>query len=245
MWHIVPQNFPYAANELEEPTQAEICAEPIFRRATPDFVRTHGGDIAQQFLLKLEQQGLVEDRTRLMCQRSPFVENAFPSSPNWHVDFMPGTKNVFASHISNPIRGSIACLCSKDRIATTSFLDKGSIMLDEPDEPAHYKPGQYLALAEGETNWMSEQVNANLYNGTIKSALLTPNRIYKYDSRNLHVAPQFKESGGYRMIFRANTPPENFSEAIPAHDKILDIDDFYFTLEDGGTSWKKHILSAS
>lgn len=244
MWHIVPQHFPCAADALDEPTQADICAEPIFRRATPDFVRTHGGDMARQFMQKLEQRGMVNERTRFMAQRSPFVQDAFPSTPNWHVDYMPGTSNNFALHISNPVRGAIACLCSREKIATTSFLEEGTILIHEPDVPQIYKGGEYLAAVEDQSNWATNQVKENIKNGTIQSSLLQPNRVYNYDSRNFHMPPQFSENGGYRMIFRMNTPPDNFQESIPAQDRILQIDDFYFTSENNGMSWKKHIVNA-
>lgn len=238
MKHLVEQRALEIGGPLPDPTQADICSEPIFRRATASFVRGQGGDIARLFLNLLEDLGMITDKSRLMCQRSLFVKGAFPSPPNWHLDYMPGTPNVFAQHISKPTRGAIVNACSLGKVSATTFLAEGVVQLDEPDPNVpSVTGGEYLEATTGRLNWCTPQINGLIASQRIGTRSIEPNLVYLYNSTNFHKAPQFTESGGYRIILKANTPPTDFPYAIPSRDELLSHPDFFFTLS--GNEWTK------
>lgn len=241
MQHRVLQPPVLPSADLEVPTPSEIAAEPTFRRASASFVAVHGGELAQAFLKALDSMGMVNDSTRFMCQRSPLVQGAFPSPPNWHVDYMPGTPNRFQLHVSQPTSGAIACVCSLDRISTTLFLDESVITLEEPaGDPRVATGNEYLEASGAPLNWCTPQVDALIADGLAQAKSITPNRIFQYDSRNLHRAPQFELTGGHRIVLRANTPPASFPYEIPVQDQLLRHRDFFFLLE--GDTWQKYEL---
>ena len=223
---------------LPDPTQSDICSEPIFRRATASFVRRHGGDIARLFLDRLEGLRMITDKSRLMCQRSLFVKGAFPSPPNWHLDYMPGTPNVFAQHISKPTRGAIVNVCSPGKVSSTVFLAEGVVHLDDPDcHVPSVTGGEYLEATRGQLNWCTPQINGLIASQRIGFRSIEPNLLYLYSSTNFHKPSQFTESGGYRIILKGNTPPADFPYAIPSRDELLSHPDFFFTLS--GNEWTK------
>lgn len=238
MRRVVEQRPLVIGGTLPQPTQSDICSEPIFRRATASFVRGQGGDIARLFLDRLEGLGMITDSSRFMCQRSLFVKEAFPSPPNWHLDYMPGTPNVFAQHITNPTSGAIVNLCSLGKVSTTIFLTGGVVQLTEPDQ---YVPsvtgGEYLDATTGRLNWCTPQINALIAAQSIGFRSIDPNLLYLYNSANFHKPPQFTESGGYRIILKANTPPTDFPYAVPSRDELLTHPDFFFTLS--SDEWSK------
>lgn len=239
--YLIPQTPPVGASLLEAPTQAEICQEPIFRRATWPFVREQGGNIVKQWLRSVEALGLITDRSRFMCQRSPFVAGAFPSPPNWHLDYMPGTPNEFARHVDTPTRGAMTCVCCAERIATTTFLTDGRLELTPPNQDAiSIRGGEYLEVTSGHVNWCTPIIAQLILAGRLQSLSIEANRVYLYDSRNFHRAPRFAQSGGFRLVLKVNTPPDDFPFDIPKRDELLKVPDFYFVLD--GNTWRKETL---
>jgi len=241
MRHIVQQKPLTVAGNLSEPTQGDIQSEPIFRRATADFVRKNGGNIARLFLERLETIDLINDRSRFLCQRCLYVQGAYPSPPNWHVDYMPGTPVIFREHILNPTRGAIASLCSQEKVSTTTFLLPGSVVLEEPEHNELIAKGnEYLEATAGRLNWCTTQIEDLIAKERIRAESIAPNQIHLYDSSNIHRPPQFAQSGGYRVILRANTPPADFPYEIPIRNELLEHPDFFFTLT--GDQWQKCIV---
>ena len=241
MVHRLLQKLPEIIGKLPEPTQEDILNEPTYRRATPDFVFSNGGQFAKYFLTKADEIGLISDSSRIMCQRSPILKGAYPSPPNWHVDRMPGTAFNLNEHLNDPIPGAIASICSLDKIETTEFLFDGAITLNEPDSTeAFHKPGQYLEENQGLMNWTTDQIENQLNAGTVQKTSINPNAIYKYDSTYFHKPPGFIHDGGYRMIIRVNTPSKNFPHSIPINNHLLSDDKFFFTVSEDGSIWHKH-----
>ena len=245
MLYTVPQHFPEQLFEIGTPSREDIESEPVFRRASADFVRRSGGAIARKFIDSLDRLGLVEDSSRFLCQKSPIVEGAYAVPPNWHIDRMPGTQFNLREHLSEPIQGVIACICTRDKPYTTEFLHNGSVVLDEPEQTeAFHRPGEYVAHESGIMNWTTHQIDAQLEAGRVALKVIEPNHGYKYDSTFYHKAPRFPDSGGYRMILRVNTPPPQFRHAVATEDVLLDDQRAYFVLDESGQRWHKHLLSA-
>ena len=173
MIHTVPQHFPEPLFDLGCPSREDIESEPVFRRASADFVRRHGGELARGFLEQLERRGLVSDRSRFLCHRSPIVRGAYPVPPNWHIDRMPGTEFNLKEHLEQPIDGVIACICSEDRPYTTEFLYDGSVVLDEPEQTeAFHRPGEYMVHESGVMNWTTAQIDAQLEAGKVRKKVM-------------------------------------------------------------------------
>ena len=123
---------------------------------------------------------------------------------------MPGTDFNLGEHLADPVTGVIACVCSADRVQTAEFLYDGDVLLEELAETtAVHHAGQYLAEDEGEINWTTPQIDAQLQQRELSKQAITPNRLYFYDSTQFHRPPEFSLDGGYRMFLRVNTPPAN------------------------------------
>ena len=240
MIHRLKQQLPEVIGQLPEPTQNDIISEKSFRRASPEFAYKNGGELVRLFLDILDSQGLVNDRSRLMCQCSPTVKGTYPSPPNWHVDRMPGTKFNLIEHITQPITGAIVSICSKEFIETTEFISEGEIVLDEPsDSDLVHQPNQYFDDDQGLMNWTTSQIEAQLDKGTIKKANIEANTIYDYDSTYFHKCPEFVHDGGYRIILRVNTAPEDFAYDIATRNEIIKEREYFFRLSEDRMSWKK------
>ena len=243
MRHVVRQTFPEVLFELATPSPADIESEPAFRRASPDFVRRSGGALAREFIEGLDRLGLVSDRSRFLCQKSPIVEGGFAVPPNWHIDRMPGSQFNLREHLSEPVHGVIACVCPENRPYTTEFLHNGTLILDEPEvTDAFHKPGEYLVENSGAMNWTTGQIDAQLAEGRVEKKVIEPNRAYEYDSTFYHRAPRFPATGGMRLILRVNTPPASFTHPIATNDVLLEDSGAYFQLSDDGEHWQKRLL---
>ncbi|MDB5259106.1 MAG: hypothetical protein JWO73_314 [Candidatus Taylorbacteria bacterium] len=246
MKHAIRQRFPKKAASVSIPTQEDILKEPLFRRATAGFVRQHGGRFAQEFLAHAEKLGLVSEKSRFMCQRSRFVEGAYPSSPDWHFDVIPGLPSSIEEHVTNPIVSAILCACSPDRVSTTEFISEGTVIIDDgSNERQHYKGGEYLHGTGGKVNFFHRQIEDAISRGEISAQSLEPNHIYVYDSSSLHRASKFTVSGGYRLIIRITNAPDGFMQEIPINDQILTPErDQYIVFVDGSSEvFEKRFIS--
>ena len=241
MIHKIKQKLPEKIDGLGHVSQEDIINENTYRRASADFVSEFGGRLGKLFLEKTVAMGIINERSRFMCQRSPIVKGAYPSPPNWHIDRMPGSKFNLIEHLTQPVSGAIVSICSEEIVETTEFISEGYILLDEPvNTNKVHKPGQYLEDDEGEMNWTTEQIENQLRSGLLSKERIEPNAIYSYDSTFFHKCPQFSHKGGYRIIMRVNTPPADFPYSIPTDNRILGDNEVYFTLNEENNRWKKY-----
>ena len=240
MIHRIKQKLPKIIGHLPEVTQNDILEEKSFRRASADFAYKSGGSLVKLFIDIVDGLGLVNEQSRLMCQCSPIVNGAYPSPPNWHIDRMPGTHFNLIEHIAQPVTGAIVCICSKDIIETTEFISVGEIVLDEPSTTdLVHQPNQYLEDDQGPMNWTTSQIEAQLNKGTIQKKSIQANAIYDYDSTYFHKCPEFVHEGGYRIILRVNTPPNDFAHEIATRNEIIKEKEYYFRLSEDRNSWRK------
>ena len=240
MIHRIKQKLPKIIGHLPEVTQNDILEEKSFRRASADFAYKSGGSLVKLFLNIVDGLGLVNEQSRLMCQCSPIVKGAYPSPPNWHIDRMPGTQFNLIEHITQPVTGAIVCICSKDIIETTEFISDGEVILNEPDATDRvHLPGQYLKDDKGMMNWTTGQIDQLLAKGSIQKKSIQANAIYDYDSTCFHKCPEFVHDGGYRIILRVNTPPENFEHDIATRNEIIKEKEYYFRVSEDRNSWQK------
>lgn len=244
MNYIIEQKAPTSFAEIDEPTQTEILKEPLYRRATADFVEVCGGPIALRFLEIVRKFGMVTEKSRFISQRSVFVNGAYPSSPSWHFDVVAGVISPLHEHLSHSIRTVIACICSSDFVSTTEFIVKGIIKLEDIEiTTQEYKGGEYLTEAGGDINGFHWGIEDLRNKGDILISSINPNTLYFYDSTYLHKAPQFLKSGGCRLILRVTTPPESFVHEIPTSNIVIPDSGFYFTFsKENRNKYEKHRL---